>query len=475
MLKVNLDYFRKLLAKPLLSLIKEQVRGSRIILDAGSGRLSSIRGINKDTDLCLVGIEFYKPYILKSRAKSIHNAYVQGDIRRMPFRAKSFDSVVSVEVLEHLNKQDGLMMIGEMERVSKDKIVLTTPNGLLLLPPGPEDNPDEKHISGWGVNELKNLGFAVYGLGGCKVFHPHHRYKNSVGEFMLRITLPIIRHLPYIAFQLFCVKDLKKQDSGLTLFNKHDLTKHLAGQGIEIGALDKPLEVNRQQCRVRYVDYQDEETLKSYNKAVSGRKIRQPDIVGNAQDLHMLADNSVDFVIFSHVLEHLPNPLKALKEFHRVLKPGGILYLGIPDKRFTFDVERPVTPLAHVIEDFRKGAKETDDISHYEEWFRLVELKRPAPARIELAELVEKKYTIHFHVWVAESILALLNYAGHKLGATFTLVDHYYRQGDADLVFILRKTTAPADKLPDRLAENYSPTRALLWKLREKIRQLKGG
>ena len=41
-------------------------------------------------------------------------------------------------------------------------------------------------------------------------------------------------------------------------------------------------------------------------------------------------DDSLDYVFSSHCLEHLQNPEKAIREFYRVLKPGGILFLYLP-------------------------------------------------------------------------------------------------------------------------------------------------
>jgi predicted SAM-dependent methyltransferase len=60
------------------------------------------------------------------------------------------------------------------------------------------------------------------------------------------------------------------------------------------------------------------------------------DIVGDAADLSQFADESVDAIYASHVLEHfyygLHNELvKTLTEWHRVLKPGGKLYISVPD------------------------------------------------------------------------------------------------------------------------------------------------
>ena len=56
-----------------------------------------------------------------------------------------------------------------------------------------------------------------------------------------------------------------------------------------------------------------------------------PDILAEADDLHMIEDNTVDEIYASHVLEHLPYGNKALEEWLRVLKPGGMLTVIVPD------------------------------------------------------------------------------------------------------------------------------------------------
>ena len=70
-----------------------------------------------------------------------------------------------------------------------------------------------------------------------------------------------------------------------------------------------------------------------------------------------------DFVIANQVLEHFQNPLLALQNMLRVLKPGGVLYLSLPDKRFSFDVDRPVTTVEHVLRDYRRGTRSGPDAS----------------------------------------------------------------------------------------------------------------
>ena len=54
------------------------------------------------------------------------------------------------------------------------------------------------------------------------------------------------------------------------------------------------------------------------------------DLVADAHDMPMVADNSVDFVVSVSVLEHVRYPQKAMKEIFRILKPGGIVYINVP-------------------------------------------------------------------------------------------------------------------------------------------------
>lgn len=57
------------------------------------------------------------------------------------------------------------------------------------------------------------------------------------------------------------------------------------------------------------------------------------DVVGDVFKLDKVEDNSVDEIYASHILEHAPHPrtLEVLKEWCRVLKPGGMLKVAVPD------------------------------------------------------------------------------------------------------------------------------------------------
>ena len=255
----------------------------------------------------------------------------------------------------------------------------------------------------------------------------------------------------------------------MIIFEKHNLLKYLKGKGIEIGALHTPQRVNRKKCEVKYVDWLNKEGLIKHNPTISPKDIKEPDIVGSATDLSAIHNESVDFVITNQILEHVPNPIKAITEFYRVLKAGGVLYLSIPDKRYTIDKERPITLLSHVVDDYKKNSSvetEVAQLNHYEEWVRLVEEKRPinSPLRWKLEDILKVGCAIHFHVWTPESIAEIFNYMKNELKMPFSLKNYYYRKGESPFIFVLEKVSSCADiSLP--VKERYSNLRIFLSKI----------
>src|SRR5512137_1946907 len=133
------------------------------------------------------------------------------------------------------------------------------------------------------------------------------------------------------------------------LLNRYSLASlYLRGEGIEIGALHNPLKV-APGAKVRYVDRMSVSDLRNQYPELSGKKLVPVDMVADGELLESIGDDSQDFVIANHFVEHCQNPLLAIENMMRVLRPEGILYLALPDKRYTFDRGRPVTPLAHLI------------------------------------------------------------------------------------------------------------------------------
>jgi SAM-dependent methyltransferase len=94
-------------------------------------------------------------------------------------------------------------------------------------------------------------------------------------------------------------------------------------------------------------------------------------------------NGSLPWLLASHVLEHMPDTIAALLAWDRAVAVGGTLFLIVPHKERTFDAARPRTELAHHLADWALGM----DVAQ----------SPMAP-------------TSHYHVWITEDLLALIDW-----------------------------------------------------------------
>ena len=244
----------------------------------------------------------------------------------------------------------------------------------------------------------------------------------------------ILRRLQSLASRL-------RKSSGTAATLKHHrqpFQSYLEGTGIEIGALHNPMPVDRRRATVRYVDRLPLEEQRRQYPELADHPLVAPDIIADADRLTPLADESQDFVIANHLLEHLPDAIGAMKEWYRVLRPGGILFLALPDKRVTFDKHRPRTTLAHLVADHRDRG-EGSRSSHYEEYARLVHNMEGDDAVREAARLMETSYSIHFHVWIPEDIERLIAHVQDVFHLRWNVVQYVDSTGSDEFICVLRK------------------------------------
>jgi SAM-dependent methyltransferase len=101
--------------------------------------------------------------------------------------------------------------------------------------------------------------------------------------------------------------------------------------------------------------------------------------IREAIDLYGIPDRQYDFILSSHSLEHTANPVKAVKEWVRVLKPGATVIVLLPYYRQTFDHRRIPTPIEHMLEDYERRRDE-GDLTHLDEILELHDLSRDRAA-----------------------------------------------------------------------------------------------
>ena len=137
-------------------------------------------------------------------------------------------------------------------------------------------------------------------------------------------------------------------------------------------------------------------------------------IICEATNLFKIEDQTYDVVISSHQLEHVANPIKAMNEFVRVCKPGGIIVLILPIKSLTFDHYREYTPFEHLLADYQQNIDE-DDLTHFQEIILNHDLSRD-PEAGNFYQFVKRSIDnpinrcFHHHVFSKETIYNLFDY-----------------------------------------------------------------
>ncbi len=172
----------------------------------------------------------------------------------------------------------------------------------------------------------------------------------------------------------------------------------LKGKGIEIGAFRTPIEGIRPYYIDKFMEFAGERC--------------QVDVCCEPNSLPFRT-NSLDFVAASHVVEHIANPVAAICEWYRVVRPGGMIYLVIPDRRYTWDRNRDLTLCDHLFLDYSKGITDSD-ATHIDDFVENVEWSEfsPSTAHEDIPgkkSALKKTYydavnagqiiNIHFHVF----------------------------------------------------------------------------
>lgn len=269
------------------------------------------------------------------------------------------------------------------------------------------------------------------------------RFLNFFNMQNLRKSINYVREHGFSAFLRKVIQKLQTAMLGGTehwdLFGTRAFVanKYLRGDGIEIGALHQPLVVPKT-ANVKYLDMWTADDLRKQYPELESYHIVDVDIIDNGEKLDTIESSSQDFVIANHMLEHSQNPIEALGNMLRVLKDGGILYLAVPDKRYTFDKERPVTPTEHIIKDFKEGPSWSKR-QHYEEWVRLVDrIHDEIEAEKKVTRLIDADGHIHYHVWTQAEILDMLLTAkkDFKLGFEIEL----FMKNEIEVIAAMRKT-----------------------------------
>ena len=136
-------------------------------------------------------------------------------------------------------------------------------------------------------------------------------------------------------------------------FFRKNITKTM--RGIEFGPSYSPLFPKKEGFNCISVDHAcKKELVEKYEKwDVPTELIEEVDLIFDGTPIdQILTNNSFDYIVASHVFEHLPDPINFLNSMGKLLKEEGLLLLAIPDKRYCFDLLKPLTTPGLLIDSY---------------------------------------------------------------------------------------------------------------------------
>ena len=145
--------------------LRQVLADEQSVLDVGC---ADGRGSVLLTDRVAYGVDIHRPSLIAAADLGRRHGLVQADIRRLPYADNSFDVVVALDVVEHLEKRQAVELLAELERGPSSAVCLLTPSGFVAQAGTPEE-PWQEHRCGFTASELKTLGYRVRGVGGARL------------------------------------------------------------------------------------------------------------------------------------------------------------------------------------------------------------------------------------------------------------------------------------------------------------------
>ena len=177
-------------------IMKKAIGSPKTLLDLGCGNGDFSYDLFKNDKFQITGVELYPESIKQAKSKNIYSKVVKGDIVKLPIGLKKhYDVVLVSQAIEHLTKKKGHKAIQEWEKRAK-RVVISTPVGFVpfhqLELSEQDQNPYQKHLSGWEVEDFEKMGYKVYGQGWGFL------YRNSFIKQLPSIFFPIINIISFI-------------------------------------------------------------------------------------------------------------------------------------------------------------------------------------------------------------------------------------------------------------------------------------
>lgn len=129
---------------------------------------------------------------------------------------------------------------------------------------------------------------------------------------------------------------------------------------LEIGAQAQPT-LSKDEYNISFLDYVTREEQRQYCQSSDDfERVPETDILVKNDKYTSFTTDTYDLIIANHVIEHVSCVITWLRELESMLNENGLLFLTIPDKKFSFDKYRQDTTFPHLVSDFFQGGMTSD-------------------------------------------------------------------------------------------------------------------
>lgn len=147
------------------------------------------------------GVDLYEPYISECRRKEIHDSYLVCDVRKLVYKNKTFDIVMALQVLEHLDKNESLRVLASLEKIAKKQVIVSMPIGKTYHS-AVDGNKLQLHKSGFFPEELEKRGYTVIKMGRSEIEGENgliNKFESNVWKKFVYLSILIVNSLLYFA------------------------------------------------------------------------------------------------------------------------------------------------------------------------------------------------------------------------------------------------------------------------------------